>query len=714
MINVDAGRLREPAAWLMVAAACFGTLADVRQLLFGDAFGASFAGRAALYLPQLVSPVTWALLVGAVLLASNFGPAVARLKILVYVAAGTLAVSVIFGFIGLLGGLFSGAASFIEKIEFLLEGLPLLALSALALLYLLPKAVPSGPRVTEFHPQSFRPDGGFGGGHPQQPPSSPIPSYAPGSAPQAPPIPGQAPFVPGPAAHDQAPQAPYGAQVPQESSAPYNQPALPPALPPAPGDAYASQASAAQAPGYGAPADDRSYGAPAGYGRPPAQPYAEQQQAPAYGEQSYASPAEPQAPAYGAPAEQQPAQPAEPPAYTPSPYVAADVQPSAPARPYEPPPGSYEPPAHAYAAPAEQQTPPVQPAQSQGYVPAPTDPQLSSYGQAEPQPAGYGQQGSAQPYTPSSTEPQLPSYGQAEPQLQPYSSQDSPSSYAPPQPEAAPASQQQPYTPADSHPGPPFDSQAQASFPKPPENYGQPLTGYSGAEFARQAEQVPHYPDPADARSQQIAQAYQQAESYQQTQGGGTEPQLRVPEYGTPGYDDPFGHPQASQSSPQWETPQASQSAPQWETPQASQSSPQWETPQASQSSPQWETPQASQSAPQWETPQVSQSSPQWETPQTSQSAPQWDSQASQSAPRWEPPAADATLRFDPAAYQNDPLNAPAPPQGWDSQPPIDPTAIYTPERPGQVTNGENSDRERPGPGQEQNTSWYGSDRREH
>ncbi|GII00902.1 sulfite exporter TauE/SafE family protein [Planobispora takensis] len=709
VINVDAGRLREPAAWLMVAAACFGTLSDVRQLLFGDAFGASFAGRAALYLPQLVSPVIWALLVGAVLLASNFGPPIARLKILVYVAAGTLAVSVVFGFIGLLGGLFSGSSGFLEKIEFLLEGLPLLALSALALLYLLPKAVPSGPRATEFHPQSFRPDGGFGGGHPQQPPSSPIPSYAPGAASQAPPAPGQAPFVPGQApfapahdqapfapAHDQAPQAPYGAQAPQEPSAPApSAPYSPPALPPAPADAYASQASPAQAP-YGTPADDRSYGAPAGYGQAPAQSYAEQQAQSyaeqSYAEQSYASPAEPQAPVYGAPAEQsyaapaeqQPAQHAEPQTYTPSPYVAADVQPSAPARPYEPPLSSYEPPAHAYAAPAEQQAPPVQPVQSQGYVPSSTEPQLSSYGQAEPQQAGYGQQGSAQPYTPSPTEPQLSSYGQAEPQ-------------------------QQSYTPADSHPGLPFDGQAQASFPAPPENYGQPLTGYSGAEFARQAEQGPHYPDPVDARSQQIAQAYQQAESYQQTQGGGTEPQLRVPEYGAPGYDDPFGHPQASQSAPQWETPQASQSAPQWETPQSSQSAPQWETPQMSQSAPQWETPQSSQSAPQWETPQASQSAPQWETPQ-----------ASQSAPRWEPPAADATLRFDPAAYQNDPLNAPGPvghaaaPQSWDSQPPIDPTAIYTPERPGQVTSGENSDRERVGPGQEQNTSWYGSDRREH
>ncbi len=47
-----------------------------------------------------------------------------------------------------------------------------------------------------------------------------------------------------------------------------------------------------------------------------------------------------------------------------------------------------------------------------------------------------------------------------------------------------------------------------------------------------------------------MAQAYQQAESYQQ-QAQGTEPQLRVPEYGSPGYDGPFGHPQQASQAPQ-------------------------------------------------------------------------------------------------------------------------------------------------------------------
>jgi hypothetical protein len=150
-----------------------------------------------------------------------------------------------------------------------------------------------------------------------------------------------------------------------------------------------------------------------------------------------------------------------------------------------------------------------------------------------------------------------------------------------------------------------------------------------------------------DLRSQQIAQAYQQAESYQQ-QAQGTEPQLRVPDYSEPAapagsgsYDDPFGHPQTPQAPPPAQ-------------------------------------------------------------PYQPQSDHQWDS------------TAEATLRFDPQAYQADPLGAPGPAsRSWDSQP-IDPTAIYKPERSAQVTEEETPDRERVGPGQDQNMSWYGSDRREH
>ncbi|GGL09177.1 hypothetical protein [Planomonospora parontospora] len=739
VINVDAGRLREPAAWLMVAAASGSVLVGIERLLFGSSLGgSSFALRAAVFLQQLVSPVTVALLVGAVLLAGGPGPAIARLKPMVYVAVATLGLAVLFGAIGLLGGVFAGDTGFMGKVEFLLLNVPVLALAVLAVLFLLPKAAnapaAAARPVQSWDTPGFRPDGGFGG-RPAEYGAAPAYGTGPQAhepAPQAPfhqpqdrvpqggPVPGHGfPETPAHQASVQGhgfPETPAHQASVQgngfpEAPAPQAQysPLSPPALPPAPSDQYGHQPESGYAPqegshalqpqenAYASQGGDGHTGQASGYGTEN-RPYGAAAEDPSYGGQAesrpyggqnesaqYVAPAEghpygasaeghpygaaPENQPYGAPSsvyDQSPVQHAEPQVYTPSPYVAADVKPQAPA-PYEPPAGSYEPPAQAYAAPAE----PFPPAQSpsQGYEPsAPSqgyETHAPSQGyESSAQAQGYAAQsqgaspgyGDSSPsnYVPQPTDPLLSGYGQqaesyAQPQGEP---QPHPLSQDP-----FPASQPAPYTPADSRPRLSFDAPPQGSaFPQPPDNYGQPLTGYSGAEFARQSDPGLPYPDPADPRSQQIAQAYQQAESYQQSSG--TEPQLRVPEYTSSpgaGYDDPFGHPQ---------TPQA---------------------PPAQQ--------QAQQAQPQ--------------APQPDQGRP------------WDAPA-EATLRFDPGAYRNDPLNAPGPGdpagtagRGWDSQP-IDPTAIYTPERPGQATGEENLDRERTGPGQEPNMSWYGSDRREH
>ncbi|ACZ84376.1 hypothetical protein [Streptosporangium roseum] len=755
VINLEAGRLREPAAWLMTAIAFTSVLVGVERLLFGGSStgGSSFGLRAAGYVDDFTSPVTVVLAVGAVLLASHLGPVIARLKVMVYVAVATLGLAALFGVVGLFGGLFSGDLDFGRKIEFFLVGLPSLALAVVALLYLLPKAAPAASR-----PAGFRADGGFdrpqeqyvspghasqggpaysqGGQAPQQGFQSQDQMSQQGFQPQdqafqggqAYPQGGQAPqqgFQPQDQApqqgfpsqeqspqqgfqpqdqmsqqgfqpQDQAPQQGFqpqeqspqgghaysqgghsqqaqpapapqqgfpsqdqafqgggqtysqGGQAPQQGfqsqeqspqgghaysqgghsqqaqpapapQLPYSQPALPPAPSSASSDNYGASDSYSASDNYGA--SDNNYGRQQahGYAQPVGDGYSQAAYAPPAENQPYGNQAASYAPAQPAPQALPPAAPAEP--YTPSPYVAADVQPPAPARPYEPPVTAYDPPI--YATPAEQQP------QSPPYA----EPQHPGYGSpAEPQHSGYGQQADAQ----------FPGYApQSEPQQAPFY-QAQPEAYQA-QPEA-PA----PYTPADAQPRVSFDSQAQSSFPQPPENYGQPFGGYSGTDFARPTEPNLHYPapDPVDPRSQQMAQAYQQAESYQQQSQGG-EPQLRVPEYGASqaggSYDDPFGHPQ---------TPQA---------------------------------PPAAQ-------------------PYQQQGGHQWDT-----------PAADATLRFDPSAYQGDPLNDPnAGRNSWDSQPAIDPTAIYKPERSAQVTGEEIPDRERVGPGQEQNMSWYGSDRREH
>ncbi|MEV8633699.1 hypothetical protein AB0395_18775 [Streptosporangium sp. NPDC051023] len=702
MINVEAGRLREPAAWLMIAVASTGVLVGVEQLLFGTSSGGSFAFRAANQVGGFTSPVTAALLVGAVLLAGHAGPAIERLKLMVQVAVGTLGLAALFGTVGLFGGLFAGETGLWQKIEFLVLSLPALALTGIALAYLVPKAAgsagasgakggarlphgvifpdprlqeqyaapqggPAGPQGGQvphqgIHPQEQAPQHGF---HPQEQPGfhtqepqgfhSQEQSSQHGfpQHDQAAPQQGfqhqepqgfhsqEQPSQHGFPQHDHAPQQGFqhqdqGAHAYQQAQPapvvqlPYSPPALPPAPSSSSGPAGASE-EYGQAHGYVTPLSDAyPQSSPAAASHASPQPYAQQGGGQSYGTQSSS---------YGQPGSQSPAD-----AYTPSPYVPADVQPSAQARSYDSP-AAYETPGTAYdPAPTAYDTPPT--AYDPPVYAAPVEqPQASVYGDAHS--SGY-------------TDPQLPGYAPpAEPQA---------SGYAP-QPHQVPQPEQQgsfygtqpevasPYGSSDSQPRLSFDTQGQQSFPQPPDNYGQPFTGFSGAEYARQTEPNLHYPapapDPVDPHSQQMAQAYQQAQSYQQQAQGmsqpgvsqGTEPQLRIPEYTSQvggSYDDPFGQ---SQGAPQ--TPPAQ--------------------------------------------PYQQGGGQQWETP------------------------AETTLRFDPAAYQGDPLSGPSPAaqRSWDPQP-IDPTAIYKPERSAQVTGEEIPDRERVGPGQEQNMSWYGSDRREH
>lgn len=637
MINAEAGRLREPAAWLMIAVASTGVLIGVEQLLFGTSLGGSFAFRAASHVGGLTSPVTTALLVGAVLLAGHAGPAIARLKLMTQVAVGILGLAALFGTVGVFGGLFAGETGLWQKVEFLVVSLPALGLTGLALAYLLPRMAAAGPARKQApfsHAQPF--PGAQPGPHPGSQSGAPYPGpHVQEQAPAQPVTHGVPPYEQGPrpqetaqhgfpvqdqhhafpqqdqhafpnqdkhahsfpvqeqfSAQDQAGHAfpvqdqgghgfPQQAQAAPASRPAHSQPALPPAPAPAPAAAPASVE------GHG----DR-------YGQDLLNPQTgSHTSAPtSYGQQ------------YGS---------AE--SYNPGPYVPADVKPPAPS--YEPP--AYDPSGY---GPRTEPQPQAPVSYGEPQVPAYTDPQPPGYPQpAEPQTGGYGQQAGqfhgADSYS-------ADSYGADSYKADSYGGR--------PEPQAA-----SPYG-SESQPRLSFDTQT--SFPQPPDNYGQPLTGYSGAEFARQTEPNLHYPapDPVDPRSQQMAQAYQQAENYQQSQAGTPEPQLRVPEYTSnpqgnqPGgsYDSPLGHPQA---------------------------------------------------------------------------------QPYQQGGQWENSAAETTMRFDPAAYQADPLNAPGPAgHTWDTQPPIDPTAIYKPERSGQVTGEESQDRERVGPGQEQNMSWYGSDRREH
>ncbi|WP_188191231.1 hypothetical protein [Nonomuraea sp. SYSU D8015] len=590
MSKLDVNRLREPAAWIMLVTGLVNVLLAIGHILIGSSPSSSFMDRALSNFSSLTSPVVTALLLGAVLLVTKIGAPSPKAKPIAYGAAVGLLLGAVFGMLALLLGLFAGGGVRVT-VEFVLLGAPALALMAIALVYLIPQVMPERPAAQVYHHPQFGQQPPFAGGPQDQPPApygqQPAPGYgqqppaaygqqppmghpsgqqpafgqqeqlAAGYGQQPPsgqqPVPGQ---PPGPAPQEQQPAfgqqeqpSPYGQQPPSGQQPGYGQ------QPPSgqqPG--YGQQPPSGQQPGYGqqppsfggggqveqgaayAPSADlhQQFGQPE---QPNAQPGYGQPEQPGYGQgQPQSQQQEPYQPVIGAlppaPADQQGfgqdsgfgQSPAfgQDPAFGSSPYAPADTAPNLD----RPAPDYNTPAAQEYNTPAPQEynTPPA----------------------AEYQPA---------PYVPADSQPSL--YGHA-----------SPNPYAPP---PAPADHQNPYAPpADAYPTPGGDQSyptgdtspsvpyyGQSAFDQPQQG-GTPFTGYSGAEFATPPAPAYQEPDPpVDPRSQQLMDAYQQAETYQHATSG-TAPDLRVPDYsGQPRpYDDPFGHPQHPQQQGGYEPQQ--------------------------------------------------------------------------------------------------------------------------------------------------------------
>ncbi|MCK2221197.1 hypothetical protein MF672_046460 [Actinomadura sp. ATCC 31491] len=606
MSKLDVARLREPAAWIMLVAGLVSVVLTIGHLLIGSSSGSSFTGRAASNFFGLTDPVVTALLLGAVLLVTKVGTPSDKAKPITYGAAVGLLLAAVFGMLSLLLGLFAGDGAR-STVEFVLLGAPRLALTAVALVYLLPQVLPARPVAQVYHhpqfgqPQFGQPQPGFGGqpeqafgqpqpgpGHGQQPPmgqQAPSGQQQPGYGPQDAPVPGFGP-------QDQpAPAAGYG-QQPPSGQHPM------PQQPPMPGGPVQHGPG-----GYGQQPPSGQHAAPAQPQPMAAQPLSGQHAAPG----PYAPPADPQQPAY-APQPQQAAEQPHPQVRGALPAAPQDQQQGfgRPDSPYAPPQGpgggqdagyganpgqdagygtnpgfaagqdqqpfgqhAYAPadtaptvdrpaPAHAhalpdYATPAPDYATPAPstdyatpapdyatPAPSLDYAtPAPsldyaTPPPATDY--ATPAPQEYNtppaQEYQPAPYVPADSQPSL--YGHP-----------SPNPYAPPDSFATPSDQS--YPTGDTAPSVPFQPPAQqpqqpyygqSAFDQPQQG-GTPFTGYSGAEYAGGAGQAPSYqePDPpVDPRSQQLLDAYQQAETYQSS--AGTTPDLRVPDY-------TFGHPQS-------------------------------------------------------------------------------------------------------------------------------------------------------------------------
>ncbi|SDQ88841.1 hypothetical protein [Thermostaphylospora chromogena] len=484
MIRIEASRLREPAAWIMFAVAAIQILVAVERMLIPESTllgvtGSSFADRAAMQFSVFVSPVYAALLLGAVVVTTRFGDPTPRAKIISYAAFGGLAVSSLFGVVAFLAGLFArdGARN---VLEFLVVGAAQVALILLALLYLLPQVFPA-------RPQAQAPAGGFG--HPPQGPGQ-QPFGAPGQPAQAPyqpaeggqPSQGQFPQQgqPGFPQQGMAGQQPFGTPGQQQPYASPEQSAFPGTT--GQQQPFGQEQSQTQQPfGQEQPQTQQPFGAP--------QPQASYTEHP--------TPALPALP----PSSPDAAQPGADPYQPPSPYQQQNQDVSY--RPHGGESGYQQGGDQSYRPNPYQQ----QPEQAQGsFADRPSFPQpgagQGAFGDASHRPET--QQGGA--------------FGAAD-HVQ----------------DGAPAVTPFPqHSPGQSGYGTPYQ-QGQASE-------GQPFSGFSGGEYARPAGQGGYEePSPIDPRNQQLAQAYQQAEVYQQAQA--------QPAFPGQHYDNPFGHPQTPPAS---------------------------------------------------------------------------------------------------------------------------------------------------------------------
>ncbi|MFC7589890.1 hypothetical protein ACFQYP_44025 [Nonomuraea antimicrobica] len=731
MSKLDVARLKEPAAWIMVVTGLMTVVLAVGRILIGSSMSSSFAERAMNGFWSVTSPVVTALLLGSVLLVTQVGRPSPKAKPITYGAAAGLLLATVFGLLALLAGLFAGAGAR-GTIEYLLLGVPTLALTAVALVYLLPQVLPERPAAQVYHGQ-FGPQPGFFGNQPQQAydqpqagpgygqPDQPQPGYGqPGFAQQPPAA--QQPGYGGPhdqqpgygGLHDQQPAA-HAQQSPSGQQPGYGQ--QPPAAQPGFGGphdqqqpaAYAQEPQSGQQPGYGQqPPSTPSYAqqphSTPGYAQQPLsgqQPGHLQQlpSSPGYGQQPPSTPGygqqPPSTPGYGQ-------QPPSTPGYAQQPHSTPGYgqqapgfggqagQPDAQAAAYTPPaPEAYPPIRGALpAAPSDQRQPEQQDSQAayapqsfgqQAYAPADTAPSAPSAPPVQEYSTPPVGEYTPAPYVAADSQPDV--FG--EPSPNPYAppANDQPNPYAPAgeqqgNPYAPPADPA--YPPADTSPNVQYPQSEQPSFGQQQPYFGQsafdqsqqggqPFTGYSGHEYTapptyqEASSQEPAYREPAyqdsayqepdlpvDPRSQQLMDAYQQAETYQSNVG--TQPELRVPDYagqqtGQPGrqYDDPFGHPQHSaQQHPQ---------PPQHPGPQ--------------QPGPQ------QYPAPQHGAPQHSSGY----EPQQGQYQP-----THQAAPGWPDVQGDSTMRLDPTQYGGG--SGFGGDQRRPGDDPIDPTAIYTPNEP--------------------------------
>ncbi|TDB97407.1 hypothetical protein E1267_39920, partial [Nonomuraea longispora] len=149
MSKFDVARLREPAAWAMVVLGLVYVLVRIGRVLVGDP-DTTIMERASWNTLDMTSPYVVALFVGSVLLLTKLGEPSPKAKPVAYAAVAGLGMGAVGGMFSLVLGVFTGDGAR-SAVELVLLGAPALALTAIALVYLLPQVVPDRP-AAQGHP----------------------------------------------------------------------------------------------------------------------------------------------------------------------------------------------------------------------------------------------------------------------------------------------------------------------------------------------------------------------------------------------------------------------------------------------------------------------------------------------------------------------------------------------------------------------------------
>lgn len=226
MIMEETRRLREPAAWLLLVLTFVTVVAGIVNMLVGGGLD-TFQSRALSASSAFLGIVPVALPFAAVLLATKFGPLLARARLIVIGALCVQGLAALFGLIAWIGGSFGDHTSINLLMSQFLGGALWLALLGLAGFYAITvmRAPELRPAPKPQPQQGFAPHPGYPGGPYQGMQQGPPPGQA-GQPGQPGPPPGYGGPQPGYPSGQQAPMPGYQPQEYGQPESTFQMPAV--------------------------------------------------------------------------------------------------------------------------------------------------------------------------------------------------------------------------------------------------------------------------------------------------------------------------------------------------------------------------------------------------------------------------------------------------------------------------------------------------------